>query len=123
MSRLALALIFAAPYIALAAPKTFSDLVAMLVDVFNTATTTLIVFGLVAFFYGIATNINHFGEDKEHEKVKAYFFWGIVILFVMVSIWGITKLIQNTLFGDTYNPSGGQAPANCESFGDCVIET
>ncbi len=113
-------LVLFAPTLALAAPRNFSELANMLVGLISTATGVLIVFALVAYFYGVATNIPHFGSEKGAEKIKSYFFWGILILFVMVSIWGIVELLQNTLFGGSPNAPNNGAPAvQCDSFGNC----
>jgi hypothetical protein len=60
------------------------------------------------YFWGIATNIPHFGDEKGAEKRKSFFFWGLIILFVMVSIWGIIQLLQNTL--GVRDPTGTAAP-------------
>ena len=67
-------------------------------NLLNNATAVLIVAGIVVYFYGVSTNILNF-SDESGEKLKAYFFWGIIVLFVMVSIWGILRLLQRTLFG------------------------
>ncbi|QQG37739.1 MAG: hypothetical protein HYS26_03895 [Candidatus Kaiserbacteria bacterium] len=104
------------PGVALAAPKTFTELACTVVSILDTATMTVILLGLVAYFYGIATNIGHFGEEKDHEKVKAYFFWGLIILFVMFSIWGIVAIVKNTLF-DNGVGEGGQPINVCSSGG------
>lgn len=88
----------AVPSIALAdAPKTFSELAEKLVGLMNAATGVLILLGLVVYFWGMSINILKFEEDVE--KRKAYLVWGIIVLFVMLSIWGIIALLQNTLFG------------------------
>ena len=102
------------PAVALAqAPRTFGELANVLVVILNNATAVLVVLGLVVYFYGVSTNILNFGEDGR-EKVKAYFFWGIIVLFVMVSIWGIVQILQETLLGgDTYSTilQGNSAPS------------
>ncbi|MBI4090430.1 MAG: hypothetical protein HY422_00195 [Candidatus Komeilibacteria bacterium] len=106
-----------------AAPNTFYDLAYDVVEILDTATFTLIIFGLVVYFWGIATNIPHFGDEKGAEKQKSFFFWGLVVLFMMVSIWGIIQLLQNTLFGSIpFSPNAGEpAVTLCDSFGDCSI--
>lgn len=88
------------PSVALAAsPHTFRDLAGLIVTLLDAATGVLIVAGIAVYFYGISTNILKFGEG-DAEKLKNYFFWGIIVLFVMVSIWGILQLLRNTLFGN-----------------------
>jgi hypothetical protein len=98
-----------APAFALAAgPQNFQGLANLLATILNSATGVLVVAGIAIYFYGLSINILKFGEG-EVEKIKNYFVWGIVVLFVMVSIWGILQILQNTLFGgDTVNPTTGQ---------------
>lgn len=87
------------PGIALAAaPRTFQELANVVVVILNNATIVLVVAGIVVYFYGISTNILKMGEDNK-EKVRTYFLWGIIVLFLMVSIWGVLRLLQDTLFG------------------------
>ncbi len=117
-TRLVLALSsLAAPAIAsAAAPRTFLDLSNLIVLILNNATALLILAGIVVYFYGISTNILSFSEEGG-EKVKAYFFWGIIVLFVMVSIWGILRLLQSTLFGGSANdPASGQVQEAPDTF-------
>lgn len=104
-----------------AAARTFQELVLQVVEIIDTATITLIVFALVAYFWGIATHIPEFGEEDGGEKRKGFFIWGILVLFVMVSIWGIIQILENTLFSDnSYNPTtGSPAVTLCDKFGNC----
>lgn len=97
-------LLIAAPAAAYAAPRTFVELANLVVLILDNATIVLIVLGLVVYFFGISTNILKFSEEGG-EKVRQYFFWGIIVIFVMVSIWGILRLLRNTLFGS--NPYSG----------------
>src|SRR3989344_5171339 len=89
------------------AARTFQELAVDIVEILDATTAVLIVAGIVVYFYGISTNILNFSDDAG-EKVRTYFFWGIIVLFVMVSIWGILRLLQNTIFGgNTGSPSTG----------------
>src|SRR3989338_2935575 len=120
VSLLALLLLLS-PSSAAAAAQTFQELALDIVEIIDTATITLIVFALVVYFWGMAVNIPHFGGEKGGEKQKAFFFWGLLVLFVMVSIWGIIQLLQNTLFGDSpFDPAtGAPAVTQCDAFGRC----
>jgi hypothetical protein len=107
------------------APRTFSELANTIVEILDVATFTLIILGLVIYFWGIAVNIPHFGDEEGAEKRKGFFVWGIVILFVMVSIWGIIQLLQNTLFGGSGPASGtyqSGVTTSCDAFGNCDVE-
>lgn len=59
-----------------------------------------ITFGLalVFFFWGLAQFIlRESGEPKAREEGKKKMLWGIIAIFVMVSIYGILNLISGTL--------------------------
>ncbi|MBI4087775.1 hypothetical protein HY418_00105 [Candidatus Kaiserbacteria bacterium] len=117
LAKLGALMILAAPALAFAAsPRNFLDLSNLIVTLLNSATGVLIVLGIAVYFYGISTNILKFGEG-DVEKLKNYFFWGIIVLFVMVSLWGILRILQDTLFvNDRFNSSlqtpTGNSPAD-----------
>ena len=92
-----------------AAPKTFGELAKLVVDLMNAFTAVLILAGIVIYFYGISINILKFGEGDK-AKIKNYFVWGIIVLFVMVSVWGILNLLENTLFPTTGGSGGSSVP-------------
>ena len=98
------------PQLALAsAPRTFSELANLIVTLIDSAAGLLVIAGIVIYFYGISTSIVKL-KDEGGEKLRAYFVWGILVIFVMVSIWGILRLLQNTLFGgDHFSPSTGRS--------------
>lgn len=116
LAKLGALVILATPALALAdSPRNFLDLSNLIVTLLNSATGVLIVLGIAVYFYGVSTNILKFGEG-DVERLKNYFFWGIIVLFVMVSLWGILRILQDTLFAnDRFNPSlqtpTGNAPA------------
>src|SRR3990167_476750 len=87
--------------------NTWAGFVNVLVSLMNKGIGTLLVLAVAVYFWGISSNILEFGEDKGGEKRKAYLFWGIIILFVMVSIFGILRLVQNTIFGSEAIPNSG----------------
>ena len=112
------------PGVSFAAPRTFSEAVNLLVTILDTGTGLLVLAGIVVYFWGISTNILKM-KDEGSQAFKAYFIWGIIAIFVMVSIWGIIQLVQNTIFGgDYYAPNGqssgfdGGGTANFPVFND-----
>lgn len=104
--------LFFLPAVALAAPKTFSELANTVVSILDSATGLLIVAGIAIYFWGISRNVLKM-KDEGGQKMWNYVFWGLGVLFLMVSIWGILELLQNTLFsGDQYSPNSGAPAAN-----------
>jgi len=108
------------PALAYAAPKNFKELTEILVDLIGGATVVMMVFGLVMYLWGMAVNIPEFGDEKGAEKRKSFFFWGIIVLFLMVSIWGILQLLQNTLFGDNTSGPPPSSPSERSIFEETV---
>lgn len=53
---------------------------------------------LLAFFWGLAQSINHSRDGGDgYKEGKEIAIWGLVALFVMVSIWGLVAFIQQNL--------------------------
>ncbi len=58
---------------------------------------------LLFFFWGMAKFILHAGDERGREEGKEVMKWGIVALFVIVSIWGIVAFIQDDLLPGGYS--------------------
>src|SRR3989344_189277 len=94
---LAAVVIYAAPALVFAAtPKTFSELASLVVNVINALTVLLVLVALVVYLLNISMFTGKAGEERA--KMKSVILWGMLALFVMVSIWGILRLLQATLF-------------------------
>lgn len=85
------------PTIAFAAPTTFCELVKFFVNIFNAVTALMVLAALVAYLYAIFRHMKEVGESSR-TKLKNVMLWGFVGLFVMVSIWGILRVLQDTFF-------------------------
>lgn len=69
-------------------------------NVLTSASTLLMTGAFVVFFYGLARFIYDRAQGKdgnELKKGKEFMMWGLIALFVMVSVWGIIKLAQGLL--------------------------
>lgn len=107
MNRFALlALLLFMPLVTAAAPRTFSDLANQTVGIINAAIGATIILGLVIYFYGIASGVAKL-QSGGVEELRTRIVWGLVAIFVMVSVWGIVGLIRNTLFGGGAGGGGG----------------
>ncbi len=56
---------------------------------------------LLYFFWGLAQFIlaTGRGDEDAREKGKNIMIWGIVALFVMVSVWGLVRFVGDALLG------------------------
>ncbi len=71
-----------------------------------------IIFGLamIYFFWGLSQFILHSSDPKKLAEGRSKMVWGIVAIFVFLSIYGIIYFIGNTLgigVGGNINPSSG----------------
>jgi len=93
-SVLALSALFL-PFIAVAQVTVESTLNRVL-NILNGVIFLFITIAIVVFFWGLISYLaNIGGEDAAKQGIKLMV-WGIIALFVMVSIWGIIRLLQNT---------------------------
>ena len=61
------------------------------------ATPVVIGLAMLFFLYGLMKFILASGDEEAKETGKRIMIWGIVALFVMVSVWGLVNLLQNNL--------------------------
>ena len=55
----------------------------------------LVSLAVVFFIYGVLVFMFSEGGEKKEEG-KQYMFWGIIGIFVMVSVWGLVTVLQGT---------------------------
>lgn len=69
----------------------------------------LMAFAFLVFVYGLVQfmwNLNEGGDNKEG---KSHMLWGIVGMLIMISVYGIIAMIDNTLGLDFTNPDPSRA--------------
>jgi len=84
------------PIISFAAPRTFGELIYVLVSLINTAVSVVIALAVLGFFWGVTKYMFSAQDSTKLEEGKKIMVWGIIALFVMVSIWGILRILINT---------------------------
>ena len=74
---------------------------AVWVDTFSGYVERIIVllagFAFVVFVYGMVKFIYSAGDEKARTEGKGAILWGIIIFFVMVSLWGLVKLVTGSV--------------------------
>lgn len=94
------ALFIATPFVAQA--QAFSDfrgLVNFLVILFNQAIALLVGLGVVYLLYGIVKTITHADNEQIRSDGRQVMLYGVIALFVIVSMWGLVNLLVGTFFG------------------------
>lgn len=89
------------PFIAFAA-EGLDDTLSTLGGLISSATPIVVALALLYFFWGLATFILSAGDEEKRNKSRGVMIWGIIALFIIVSVWGLIGVVQETfgLSGD-----------------------
>ncbi len=87
-----------APILALAADDVL-ELIEEAKSILSTVLPLIMSLAVVYFLWSTAQFIIAEGEKKN--DAKEHMIWGIIILFVMVSVWGLVAILDATIFGTT----------------------
>lgn len=79
--------------------QNFIGIVCFLMDYVNQIVIILAGLSLLVFVWGVAKFILSAGDEKKVTEGKILMFWGVIALFVMVSVWGIIQLFYSDVFG------------------------
>ena len=85
---------------------TFTGLVAMGSSVLTALVPFLIGLGLVLFLVGLVKYMLAQDNEQGRATARQMMLWGIIMLFVMVSVWGLVNILSTSL-----GIKGGAAPA------------
>jgi len=90
--------LFAVPALVFAAGAsgTLTSVLGTVQTILNALIPILITLAVVYFFWGLAQYILQAGSSDAKDEGRQKMIWGIIALFVMVSIWGILGLLANT---------------------------
>lgn len=96
-SRLALTLTAAVALMpASAAAVRITDTLNLINTVINALIPIIISLAIVVFFWGLVQYLLTLGDESKRNEGIKIMIWGVVAIFVMVSIWGIIRLLQST---------------------------
>ncbi len=104
------------PSTVFAAPQDFGELVYLLISFINTTVSIIIALAVLGFFWGIFKYIFSAGDSSKIEEGRKIMVWGIITIFVMVSIWGILRLLSNTFL------SSGSESTQQQYFSGRIID-
>lgn len=101
---LALITFFPAITLAVNTPGNFTDVVLIFVDLILAALPLVAGLSLLAFFWGLAKFILNAGSEQGREDGKQVMKWGILALFVTISIFGILTFLYDEFgFSNSFN--------------------
>jgi len=75
---------------------TVLDTLNLVNTVINALVPIIISLSLVVFFFGLVKYMMSLGKEESRKEAMQLMIWGVIAIFVMVSIWGIIRLLQST---------------------------
>lgn len=105
-----LILLIVFPIAVYAAPATIKDLFLLIALLFNKAIPVLVAIALLVFFWGVSKLILYADNETKRQEGINTIIWGLVALFVIVSVWGIVFVFTETFFGTSGVPSFWNIP-------------
>ncbi len=75
----------------------FAALVGKFIGLINTIIPLLVAIALVFFFIGLVRFIYESSDSHGHAEGKELIVWGLVAMFVLVSVWGILATMREAL--------------------------
>lgn len=93
---------FLVPSLVYAAPKSFAELVYIIIDVINPLVGLLMSCAVLFFFFSVIRYMSTSSEEAKG-KFKENIVWSIIGLFVLVSFFGLARILHNTLLGGAYS--------------------
>jgi len=75
---------------------TISLIVDKILSILNYVVIFVVSLGLLVFLYGLFTYLTNYSDEKKRTESLQYIFYGILGLFIMVSVWGLVGLITGT---------------------------
>ncbi len=81
--------------------SSFACLAQGLGNLLTTGTAALVGVALVIYFWGVVQKVwlSEEGNAKSMQTLRTQLLWGLLALFVILSIWGLLSLFGNFLFG------------------------
>jgi|SRR3989344_1854141 len=70
-----------------------------IVEIVNNVIILIVGLAVAYFLWGVAKYILHSDDAKAREEGKNMMIYGVIALFVMVSMWGLVNLLDTTFFG------------------------
>ncbi len=73
-----------------------NNLLGSVTTIVNNLVGLLMTLAVIAFFWGLVKYIWNAGDEDKRKDGRHMMIWGVVALFVMVSIWGLVNFIGDT---------------------------
>ncbi len=83
------------PLVTFAELNSADDLMTRLGVLMNEIVPVIIGLAVIYFIWGILKYVTA-GDAEDKSAARGYIIWGIIVIFVIVSIWGLVNLLSGT---------------------------
>lgn len=88
----------------------FASLKDTIITILNGVTLLLIAFAVVLFLFGVIKYMTSGADEEKRKEARNTIIYGVIGLFVMVSVWGLVGLVGNTFDLDNSTLSPPELP-------------
>ncbi len=85
-------------------------LLAQASDLINRLIPFIIALTVLIFLWGIFKFVIAGGDGEARKEAQGYIIWGVVALFVMVSVWGLVNILVRSVNLDNTAPAAPGLP-------------
>ena len=71
----------------------------------------LVGLGVFVIIWGIFTYITHSAEEEKRTEARQYIVYGIIGIFLMLSVWGLVTILRNTFSLTNETPGRSDMPS------------
>ncbi len=75
---------------------TFGGLINRLNQILNTIVPFIVGLAVFIIIWGIFTYITHAEEEEKRQEAKQFVLWGVIGVFLMLSVWGFVNILVNS---------------------------
>lgn len=79
-------------------------------DLINRLIPFVIALTVLIFLWGVFRFVMSGGDGDKRKEAQGYMIWGIIALFVMVSVWGLVNILVRSFNLDPAAPPAPQLP-------------
>lgn len=65
-------------------------------NIFQGVVAVLIGLAVVVFLWGLFKYITESNNESKRQDAKNYMIYGVVAIFIMISVWGLVEILANT---------------------------
>lgn len=77
---------------------TFADLIYQVVDLILLIVPIVVGIAVLGFMWGVFQLVFNAGNAEKAAEGRKIIIWGIIVLFVMLSVGGIVRVLRETFF-------------------------